>query len=150
MTTGPGPDERGPLPYVHVAEVLVLDGDGKVLLVRNLGRWWLPGGRVEAGETFAVAAAREVPEETGIEVDLEGVVAITEWARPEHHVVFVTFRGRSRGGEIRVPGNDPKVDAVRWADLDEADRLVPDFPGGLARIVSGPIIDALPTTPGPG
>ena len=52
--------------------------DGKVLLARrgakpSIGLWTLPGGRVEPGETLAIAAAREVMEEVGVDCAIIGV-----------------------------------------------------------------------------
>jgi 8-oxo-dGTP pyrophosphatase MutT (NUDIX family) len=54
--------------------VLVLDGDGRVLLLRygagqpGAGQWWLPGGMLDHGEDPWTAARREMREETGIEL----------------------------------------------------------------------------------
>ncbi|GAA1062082.1 NUDIX hydrolase [Agromyces bracchium] len=58
---------------VPAAGAVITDGDGRVLLVRRgappqRDRWSVPGGRLEPGETFADAAAREVLEETGLRV----------------------------------------------------------------------------------
>ena len=54
------------------ASVVIVDDDGRVLLVKRgrapqRGRWSVPGGRVEPGESFEAAAAREALEETGLE-----------------------------------------------------------------------------------
>jgi ADP-ribose pyrophosphatase YjhB (NUDIX family) len=52
-------------------KALVVDGEGRVLLVRHsyIGGWHLPGGRVNHGETAAAAAVRELQEETGLSAD---------------------------------------------------------------------------------
>jgi len=59
---------------------IVTDAEGRVLLVREDGRWLAPGGGVEPGETHAEALVREVREETGVEISPEDPVAVTEVA----------------------------------------------------------------------
>lgn len=54
--------------YVRAAGGIVVADDGSMLLIRRNGRWDLPKGKVEAGETLLQAALREVEEETGINV----------------------------------------------------------------------------------
>ncbi len=51
---------------------------GKWLAVNeSRGRgWWIPGGAVDAGETFVMAANRECVEEAGIKVDLKGILKV--------------------------------------------------------------------------
>ncbi|MEV4342880.1 NUDIX domain-containing protein [Actinoplanes sp. NPDC049596] len=58
--------------------VVVQDEHGRVLLMRRNGEgtWGLPGGGVEAGETWEQAARRECREETGWEIDLLGLLGI--------------------------------------------------------------------------
>ena len=82
------------------ADALVRNGAGQVLLVRRAddGRWAMPGGWVDPGETPAQAAVREVAEETGLTVS-EPRLLHTE-LRPES--VHFTYGCRLDGGEPRV------------------------------------------------
>ena len=105
--------------------------DGRVLAARRTfpaeaaGRWELPGGKVEPGETPADALVREVAEELGCAIELTrwlpGEVAIGE-----RHVLTVAV-ARLLDGEP-----DPREhDEVRWLaadELDEVDWLEPDRP----------------------
>jgi 8-oxo-dGTP diphosphatase len=68
-----GTPEDGSLPLVPCVGAVVHDAAGRLLLVRrgrdpHRGRWSLPGGRVEAGESPEQAIEREVREETGLAV----------------------------------------------------------------------------------
>ncbi len=55
--------------WVRAAGGVVVDDDGRMLLICRNGRWDLPKGKVEAGETLLQAALREVEEETGVRVE---------------------------------------------------------------------------------
>jgi len=71
-------------PIVAVGAVIV--DDGRVLLVKRgqeplKGQWSLPGGAVEIGETLQAALAREVREETCLEVDVGPVVEVLDSIR---------------------------------------------------------------------
>ncbi len=80
-----------PMPTVGVA-VAVIDTDRVLLIKReDFEVWGLPGGGVEAGESLAEAAAREVREETGLGVHLMRVVGVYSrpaWERGGDHVVL--------------------------------------------------------------
>ena len=85
--------------------------DGRALIARRakapwLGAFSLPGGVVEAGETLAQAAARELAEEVGVEAEPLGFVLHVEpihreGARVRAHYVIAVFAARWRRGEPR-------------------------------------------------
>ncbi|MFN8224697.1 MAG: NUDIX hydrolase [Gaiellales bacterium] len=108
----------------HVVAVcgFVTDGAGRVLLVRVADRGWeMPGGRVEEGEGLVAAVEREVLEETGCVVGVDGVVGL--YSRTDMPpMVLTVFRCRHLGG-APAPA-DPAIADAGWFGLDEAHRLV--------------------------
>jgi len=113
-------------PFLAVSAAIIRDG--KVLVVRRarkpaLGVYTVPGGVVEAGETLLDAVAREVREETALEIEpvaLAGhreVILRDEDGRVNRHFVILCFAARLVGGEIRL---NEELDEARWiapADL---------------------------------
>jgi 8-oxo-dGTP diphosphatase len=66
-----------------VAGRAVIRYDDRLLLVTDGGYWYTPGGRLEPGETLLACVAREVREETGAEVTVGDIVAVSEYLDPE-------------------------------------------------------------------
>lgn len=92
-------------PPKHIMSVsgYITNQDGDVLLVRNLHRsdtLEMPGGQVEEGETLEEAIHREVFEETGIKVKIQGVTGI--YQNVTIGVTCVVFRGEYQSGEVRT------------------------------------------------
>lgn len=97
------------LKRIDVAYVLLFDENNeKVLMVKNKGKessyFTLPGGKVEYGETLKEAAIREVKEETGLDVEIDGIFTVSEafFEQKGHHTIFFTFIGKIIGGEINI------------------------------------------------
>lgn len=127
-------------PVVGVGGVLVRDG--RVLLIRRgkpplFGRWVVPGGTVEFGETLEQALVREMKEETALAV--EPLEVLTVFDRIEtadgvvvYHFVIVDYLCRWLAGEARA-GSDALE--VAWAG--EADLAGFDLPAKALEVVKG-------------
>ncbi len=118
-------------PEVCVGAVAVKDGC--LLLVRRgqgpaVGKWSVPGGRVEWGETLAAAVVREVAEETGLEASCDGFAGWVERMGEEYHYVIVDFWMTVESQGPPVAGDDAAE--ARWVPLAELDAL--DLTSGLA------------------
>lgn len=113
--------QRAVQPRVR-AGAIVRRGDG-VLLVKHVkpGRayWLLPGGGVEFGESLAEALAREVLEETGLEVAVGPLVLVNDTIAPDgsRHVVNLSFLAEATGGELAV-GDDPVIQDAAWMPIE--------------------------------
>ena len=113
-------------PIVGVGAV-ILAADGRVVLIRRryeplAGQWSLPGGTLELGETLEAGVAREILEETGLEVAVGPVIEVfdrimlDEERRVRYHFVLVDYLCRPTGGMLQA-GSD--VDAALLVDPAE-------------------------------
>ena len=110
---------NAPRPEVSVGAVVV--EDGRLLLVRRghgaaVGKWSVPGGRVEWGETVAQAVIRELREETGLDGVCERFVGWVERIGAGYHYVILDFTVTVVGGELRA-GDD--ASDVKWVAVDD-------------------------------
>jgi 8-oxo-dGTP diphosphatase len=126
-------------PTVVIAVGAIIRRDGAVLLVQRgrapaVGKWSVPGGRVEFGESLADAVVREVEEETGLSVSVDRFAGWVERIGDDdaigrfHHVILDFFvTERLPYGEAR-PGDDAK--ALQWVPVTALDGV--DLADGLA------------------
>jgi len=136
------PDARPGIPVVLVAQALATDGAGRIPMVKNVGSWWLPGGRVEKAEPFITAAVREMKEETSLRLEAEGIAQITQEHKPERHVVYIMVKGTVEG-ELAIPESDPKISDARWVTAAELPALVPEYGAVWQTLLGAATIDEL-------
>lgn len=106
---------------IRCVGAVVLDDAGRLLLIRRAnepgrGRWSVPGGRVEAGETDHQALIREVAEETGLAVEITRWLGDVHRPAPDGAVLDIhDYSCRVIGGTLRA--GDDAGDA-RWCDAE--------------------------------
>lgn len=104
---------------VPAASTVVVDAKGRILLHRRRDNdmWALPGGKMELGESVGDCARRETLEETGLEIELTGVVGI--YSDPKHVFSYddgevrqefsICFLARAKSGDITVSDESHQV-----------------------------------------
>ncbi|MEO3826165.1 NUDIX domain-containing protein [Actinomadura sp. B10D3] len=112
---------------------IVRDGEGRLLVVRRgrppgVGQWTIPGGRVEPGEDDQAAVARELREETGLDVAVGALAGSVSRPGPDGVTYDIhDYMATVVGGTLRA-GDD--ASDVRWASPDDL-RDLPMTPGLL-------------------
>jgi 8-oxo-dGTP diphosphatase len=119
------------------AKAVIVNSEGRVLVLReaeydegtNAGKYMLPGGRLEPGESFHDGLLREIREETGLEgVEVRDAIHVDEW-RPqingaEQQIIGVFVYCHYKGGDVAL-GNEH--DEALWLNPDERDKVtMPD------------------------
>jgi acetyl-CoA carboxylase carboxyl transferase subunit beta len=102
---------------------VILDDEGRLLCVKRgrapaMGRWSLPGGRIEAGETAAEAVAREVFEETGLQVEVGDLIGHVDIIGEDRHYVVLDFAATVVGGIPEAGDDAAEVAWLTRRDLD--------------------------------
>jgi mutator protein MutT len=114
--------------------------DGRALIVRRgkeplYGRWAVPGGTVELGETLEQAVVREMEEETGLDVEPLEVLTVfdridRDGGRVSYHYVIVDYLCRWLSGDARAASDALEV---AWVSADELVRY--DLPPKALQVV---------------
>ncbi len=123
--------------------VIVLDDENRILMVRHdhpeRTVWMVPGGSIEEDESSAQAAAREVLEETGFEVEIGGLIWHVEEVSERGQRFVNFFRAKITGGEMKL-GRDPELEEsdqvlgdIRFMTREEVEGLEELYPEFLRR-----------------
>jgi 8-oxo-dGTP diphosphatase len=116
-------------PFVGVGGVVLIEG--RIVLIRRgkpplRGRWVIPGGTVELGETLQEAVIREMEEETGLVVRPREVVLVfdriqREGTTVDYHYVVIDYLCDYVSGEPRAGSDADEIALVGPGDVDAYD-----------------------------
>lgn len=112
---------RDPIPTWYFA-LVVVEHEDRFLIVqeRKHGqKWYLPAGRVEAGEDFISAARRETLEEAGIEVTVQRIVRVEHLPLDDGARMRVVFLARPAAGVSAAEIGGPDSLAAAWVTVEE-------------------------------
>ncbi|MCU0513618.1 MAG: NUDIX domain-containing protein [Anaerolineae bacterium] len=110
---------------------IIFDEQGRLLLTRRTdnGRWCLPGGGMDAGESAAEACIREVREETGLEIVIVRLIGV--YSSPDMIVAYedgnrwqiiaCSFEGRITGGTLSLSDETTAAGFYTAADMAALD-----------------------------
>ena len=107
-----------------VATVIIIENNSTILLVKrdiepNIGRWSFPSGYVDRGEKTEIAAAREVKEETGIEIKVIGLQGVYSGKGAVIVIVYKAIALNPKSGNPRE-----EVQEIKWFPIKD----LPDLP----------------------
>lgn len=118
--------------YIGVAVgTAIFNAEGKLFITKrgqgasnDRGKWEIPGGGIEFGETREAAAIREIKEENDIDIEVIEELHTTDHLLREEgqHWITTTFICRHSGGEAKRMEPE-KCEAVGWFTLEEAEAL---------------------------
>ena len=117
---------------------IIKDSGGRLLLIKRghapqAGRWSLPGGRVEPGETDQQAVIREIHEETGLQIRCDQLVGSVQRNSPPDAVLEIRDYAATVTGGTLGAGDDAAE--VRWVSPAELGGL--PLTTGLAETLAG-------------
>ncbi|PLX78419.1 MAG: DNA mismatch repair protein MutT [Desulfuromonas sp.] len=118
----------------------IIDKQDRVLLTRRCiepfcSQWVMPGGKIDHGEAILAALHREVREEVGLEVHVDGLIDVYEHlgvGERQDHYVILYYRCGPAGGELAPNGNEC-TEAI-WAEHQDLAGM--NLPPGCRHILA--------------
>ncbi|ONK12607.1 NUDIX domain-containing protein [Streptomyces sp. MP131-18] len=123
------PNAPEPNSMVVAASAVVTNDEGHILLQRRRDNdlWALPGGAMEMNESLPQAAIREVKEETGLDIEITGLVGT--YTDPRHIIAYtdgevrrqfnICFRARITGGQLEISDESTELRFVAPDELTD-------------------------------
>lgn len=108
----------------------IIEQNGKYLLVQEAkekckGKWNIPAGHLEENETIIEGAKREILEETGYNVELTGLVQLSNKVTEKDNWLSIIFSAKITNGSIKY--NQAEILAVAWYSLEEIKSMQTDL-----------------------
>ena len=127
--TGANTPPPHPSPVIGVGAVIWNERD-EIVLIRRVqaprrGEWSIPGGKLEWGEGVKEAALREVREETGLTVQIDGLIDVVDSVTRDEagmaiaHYVLIDFLARHVSGELCAASDAAEARWVPYASFSE-------------------------------
>jgi len=123
--------ENPKIPRLRLASLVMVEQEARFLLIKESkkacrNKWFLPGGRAEPDESIVWTAVRESKEETGLEVELTGLLYLDQLLEMDptesrNRIRFV-FLGKAVGGTLKEAEDEHSICAA-WFSEDEVARL---------------------------
>jgi ADP-ribose pyrophosphatase YjhB (NUDIX family) len=114
-------------PIVGIGAVII--NEGKIALIKrgsepSKGKWTIPGGLVELGETLEQSVIRETKEETGLDVenprliDVVSNVDLDEKGKVKYHYVIIDYLVHVKNGTAKASSD---AEELRWVPFEEVE-----------------------------
>lgn len=121
---------------------LVYNDQGELLMIFRRGKWDLPKGKLDAGESIEDCAVREVMEETGLITVIRGnLIGITyhqyldPWMSEEVMKETHWFRMQAPGNQALIPQIEEDIEIIRWISRQELEECLKNSYDNIVEIV---------------
>ncbi len=113
--------------FILATVAVVTNDSGQILLIQEAkpkcrGKWFFPAGKMEPDETMLEGAKREIWEESGIEIEVEGLFYIDQLTRGTSEKIYNRLRfflkAGYKAGQLKVTEDEHSIQA-RWFDKEE-------------------------------
>jgi 8-oxo-dGTP pyrophosphatase MutT (NUDIX family) len=131
---------------IEAAGGMVLNGKGELLMMFRRGKWDMPKGKLDDGETIKECALREVREETGLthlKVGRKLQVTYHTYAIKGKNIIKPShwYFMKYDGNEVPIPQTEEDITEVRWVNKKEAAKLIDDAYASIREIVKKYYLD---------
>jgi len=113
---------------MKISVFVIVHTDNKFLLIRESNpkwknKWFLPGGKIDNGESYVEAAIRETKEEAGFDIAINGITLVKLSAGEDNGKgIRIFLSGRIIGGDIKTQYDEHSMEA-RWFEMDQIQQL---------------------------